>query len=170
MNFFYDRSSIILFIILTMAATVRLLGITSGLPYVFYTDEALIVNHAMAFGTGDLNPHDFIYPSLYMYVLFIIYGMVYLSGRLLALFGSTDDFIRFFFTDATMFYLTGRLIAACSGVASVWMVYRLGRRAYGSQVGLIAAVILCFSVLHVSQSHYIKTHVPAGLLVITTIW
>jgi len=156
--------------ILFLALSVRLLGITYGLPYVFYPDEAILVNHAMAFGTGDLNPHYFVYPSLYMYVLFIVYGLTYLGGRFLGVFGSTDDFIHLFFTDATVFYLPGRLIAAFSGVAAVWVVYRFGRRAYNTQVGLIASAILAFSVLHVSYSHYVKTHVPAGLLVIVTTW
>src|SRR5215467_1592216 len=154
MNFFYDRSSIIFFIILTMAATVRLLGINFGLPYVFYTDEALIVNHAAAFGTGDLNPHDFIYPSLYMYILFFVYGMSYVFGWLAGVFSSTDDFVRLFFNDATLFYLPGRLIAAFSGVATVALVYVYGRRAYDHRVGLIAALFLTFSVMHVEFSHY----------------
>ena len=170
MKLFHDRSLIILWSILILAMSVRLLGINFGLPYVFYPDEALIVNHAMAFGTGDLNPHFFIYPSLYMYVLFIVYGITYVTGQLLGVFGSTNDFIHLFFTDATIFYLPGRLIAAFSGVATVWMVYRLGRRAYNLQVGLMSAAMLSVAVLHVSYSHYIKTHVPAGLLVIITLW
>ena len=164
-----DWATKIVFLVLLLALSVRLLGITYGLPHVFFPDEAVLVNHAMAFGTGDLNPHSFIYPSLYMYVLFSIYGITYVGGRLSGVFGSTDDFIRLFFTDATVFYLPGRLIAALSGVASVWMVYNLGRRAYNSQVGLIAAAILAFSVLHVNYSHFVKTHVPAGLLVIITV-
>jgi dolichyl-phosphate-mannose-protein mannosyltransferase len=145
--------------------SVRLLGINFGLPYVFYPDEALIVNHAMAFGTGDLNPHSFIYPSLYMYVLSFMYGMSYLSGRLIGVLSSTDDFVRLFFNDVTLFYLPGRLIAALSGVATVALVYLYGRRAYDERVGLIAAAFLTFSVMHVQYSHYVKTHVPAGLLV-----
>jgi len=112
MNSFKNPTTFILLLILLLALSVRLLGINYGLPYVLYPDEAVIVNHAMAFGTGDLNPHYFIYPSLYMYVLFIVYGMTYIGGRLLGAFGSTDDFIRLFFTDATIFYLPGRLIAA----------------------------------------------------------
>src|SRR5262245_34634697 len=170
MKSFISRPSIIIATILLSALWVRLLGINYGLPYVFYPDEAVLVNHAMGFGTGDLNPHYFVYPSLYMYVLFFIYGLTYITGSLLGVFGSIDDLIYLFFTDVTLFYLPGRLIAAFSGVASVWMVYKLGRRAYNLKVGLIAAAILAFSVLHVSYSHYVKTHVPAGLLVIITIW
>ena len=160
----------ILAVILFLALALRLLGITHGLPYVLYTDEALIVNHAVAFGTGDLNPHSFVYPSLYMYVLFLIYGLSYVAGWLAGVFASTNDFVRLFFNDATLFYLPGRLIAALSGVISVGMVYILGRRAYNLRVGLIAAAFLSFSVLHVTYSHYIKTHVPAGLLVIIGLW
>ena len=165
MKLFHDRSLIILWSILILAMSVRLLGINFGLPYVFYPDEALIVNHAMAFGTGDLNPHSFIYPSLYMYVLSFMYGMSYLSGRLIGVLSSTDDFVRLFFNDVTIFYLPGRLIAALSGVATVALVYSYGRRAYDERVGLIAAAFLTFSVMHVQYSHYVKTHVPAGLLV-----
>ena len=148
---------------------VRLVGINWGLPYVFYPDEALIVNHAAAFGTGDLNPHFFIYPSLYMYVLSFVYGMSYVFGWLTGVFSSTDDFVRLFFNDATLFYLPGRLIAALSGVATVALVYVYGRRAYDRRVGLIAALFLTFSVMHVEFSHYVKTHVPAGLLVMAAL-
>jgi hypothetical protein len=152
--------------ILFLALVVRLIGITYGLPYVYYPDEAIIVNHAVAFGTGDLNPHYFIYPSLYMYVLFVVYGFTYVIGWLSGTFASTDDFIRLFFNDATFFYLPGRLIAALSGVTSVLVVYLLGRRSRNMSVGAIAGSFLAFAVLHVEFSHYVKTHVPAGLLVI----
>src|SRR5262245_9439517 len=100
-----DPVPVVLLLILALAAAVRLWGIRFGLPYVLYPDEALIVNHALAFGTGDLNPHDFVYPSLYMYVLFVAYGVTYAGGLALGVFGSTDDFIRLFFSDATVFYL-----------------------------------------------------------------
>jgi hypothetical protein len=153
-------------LILLLALVVRVIGITYGLPYVYYPDEAVIVNHAVAFGTGDLNPHYFIYPSLYMYVLFVIYSFIYVIGWLIGTFASTDDFIRLFFNDATPFYLPGRLLAALSGVASVAMVYVVGRRSYNVTVGVVASSFLAFSVMHVEFSHYVKTHVPAGLLVI----
>lgn len=75
-----------------------------------------------------------------------------------------------FFYDATLFYLPGRLISCFSGVVSVGIVYFLGSRAYNIRVGLIAAAFLSFSVLHVDYSHYVKTHVPAGMLVIFGIY
>jgi 4-amino-4-deoxy-L-arabinose transferase-like glycosyltransferase len=160
----------LLAVIIVSALAVRLLGICRGLPYVYYSDESLIVNHAMAFGTGDLNPHSFIYPSLYMYVLFVIYGLSYMAGWVLGMFHSTNDFVRLFFADATLFYLPGRLIAALSGIVSVGVVYLFGRRAYDTRVGLIGAAFLAFAVLHVTFSHFVKTHVPAGMLVIIALY
>lgn len=160
----------LLVLMLALALALRLLGIDFGLPYVFYPDEAVIVNHAVAFGTGDLNPHYFNYPSLYMYVMFVIYGLIYVVGWLTGIFASTADFARLFFNDVTLFYLPGRLISALCGVASVAMVFLLGRRAYNVRVGLISASFLAFSVLHVQFSHFVKTHVPAGLLVIVGLY
>src|SRR6266404_5286496 len=142
----------ILTVILGLALAVRLLGINYGLPYVYNPDEAILVNHAVAFGTGDLNPHFFGYPSLYIYVLFLIYALSYVIGWLTGVFTSTNDFVRLFFNDVTLFYLPGRLIAALSWVMSVGIVYLLGRRAYNIRVGLIAAAFLTFSVLHVTFS------------------
>ena len=53
-----------------------------GLPDLLYGDESSLVNHALGFGKGDLNPHWFEYPSLQMYVLFAIYALVFAAGRL----------------------------------------------------------------------------------------
>lgn len=156
--------------ILLLALVVRLLGIQRGLPYVYYTDEAVTVNHAVAFGTGDLNPHDFTYPSLYMYVLTGVYGLIYAVGRVTGWLASTNDFVRLFFENATVFYLPGRLIAALAGVATVGMVYVFARRAYSSAVGLAAAAFLAVSMAHVKWSHYVKAHVPAGLLVLVALY
>ena len=165
-----DASSVILVAVLALASLVRLIGIRFGLPYVFYPDESLIVNHAMAFGTGDLNPHFFIYPSLLMYVNFFVFGVIYVVGLVTGAFAGADDFIRLFFTNATPFYLPGRLMSALSGIVSVWLVYKLGARIYTRRVGLVASAVLTFAVLHVEFSHYVKTHVPAGLLVVIALW
>lgn len=170
----FDKKNILiniyLVIIILLATIFRLWGITFGLPHVYYTDEAQIVNHAVAFGTGDLNPHNFIYPSLFMYVMFFIYGFIFVFGRIFNIFSSVEDFMSLFFTDVTLFYLPGRLLAAFCGVISIIVLYRFARQAYNERVALIASSFLAFSSLHVTFSHYIKTHVPAGLFVILSLY
>lgn len=153
------RRDLWLLAILLLALGLRLWGIGFGLPGVFHPDEERIVHHALAFGMGDLNPHYFNYPSLSMYLLFIKYGAFYVIGRLVGLFGSIADFQVLFFSDPTAFYLIGRATNALWGTATVLLVYLLGRRAYGVLAGLVAALILAITHLHVTSSHYISTDV-----------
>jgi len=142
------------------ALAVRLYGIDFGLPYVYNRDEAVIVDLAVGFGSGDLNPHFFAYPTLYMYALFGFYGAYFVLGWLFGLISSVYDFALLFFRDPTLFYLTGRLVAATLGTATVPLVYCLGRKVYSTRVGLVAALFLAFAPLHVEFSHYVKTYAP----------
>jgi len=151
------------------ALVVRLWGISYGMPYVLDPDEAVLVNHAMAFGTGDLNPHYFIWPSLFMYLLFGIYGFTYAIGRILGWFSGTTDFVRLFFSDARPFYVPGRYISALSGTATVFVVFRMARKVHSIAAGLIAALFLSFAVQHVAFSHILKTHVLAGLFIVLSV-
>ncbi len=56
-------------VILAVAAALRLWGVTWGLPHAYHPDEGSILIHALGFGTGDLNPHWFRWPSLFMYIV-----------------------------------------------------------------------------------------------------
>ena len=68
--------------ILLLAFFVRVWGNKFGLPQLYYWDEPTVVNRAIRFGSGDLNPHFFYYPALYMYVLFIVSGGYFVFGKL----------------------------------------------------------------------------------------
>src|SRR4029079_11012938 len=49
-------------------AVMRFRGLAFGLPYVPHPDEPAVVNIAQRMlRTGDLDPHHFVYPSLYIY-------------------------------------------------------------------------------------------------------
>ena len=70
----------ILPLILLAGFLLRVWGIAFGLPFLYHADEPIIVNHALAFGAGDLNPHFFKIPPLVSYLLFACYGIYYLVG------------------------------------------------------------------------------------------
>src|SRR5207247_441078 len=53
-----------------LAVALRLIGLRYGLPAVYNPDEVAIVSRALAFAKGDPNPHNFLYPTFYFYVLF----------------------------------------------------------------------------------------------------
>ena len=56
------------------AEWLRAIGLSFGLPAVYNPDEVAIMSRALGFAKGDLNPHNFLYPTFYFYVLFAWVG------------------------------------------------------------------------------------------------
>ena len=108
-----------------------------GLPAVYNPDEVAIMNRALGLGQNDLNPHNFLYPTLYFYALFVWEGLWFVVGRVAGVFDSLADFERAFFVDPTSIYLAGRaadaLVAACRRSCATW---RLGARLFGRTAGV----------------------------------
>jgi hypothetical protein len=128
-----------------------------GLPDLYHPDEPRIVERAVRFHQGDLNPRFFNWPSLYMYVVAGIYGIV---------FGASSDGVPGAFArNPAAFYLVGRLVTAALGTATLAIVYLTGRMAYGRVVGLVASAFLAVDLVHVRDSHWVTTDVPLAFLV-----
>ena len=156
----WNKELLLILLIVTLALGLRVWGVGQGLPASYYPDERHFINRAMSFGTGDLNPHWFHKPALYMYMLFIEYGLFYLIGRAAGFFTGLQDLARLYINDLTAFLLIGRFTTALLGTATVWLVYRLGRRMYGWHVALAAALFLCLTFAHVRSSQQVKADVP----------
>lgn len=152
-------------LILALAFALRIWGIQFGLPNVWCRpDEGVLVSKAMAMGTGDMNPHHFLYPSLSYYFLAALYGAYFVVGRVTGLFGSVSDFEQAYFVDASSFYLLGRIVVALLGAASVLAVHRIASRIESARAGLVAAFFLAIAFLHVRDSHFLTVDVPSTFL------
>ena len=141
--------------ILLLAVAVRLWGIRYGLPWLFYFhDEPQIVLRALRFGTGDLNPHFFIWPgTLLLYLAFASYAGLFAVGRLVGWWAGKEAFVAAYFRDPTAFYLLPRLQSVAFGVWTVWLAWGFGAEAYSVPVGLAAALGLAVNALHAHYSH-----------------
>jgi hypothetical protein len=117
------------------------------------------VNRAIRFHVGDLDPRFFNWPSLYMYVLWAVYGLAF-AGQ-----GVLDAFSK----DVTPFYLIGRTLTALAGTATIAVAYALAAQLAGRGAGLLAALFLTVNLLHIRDSHYITTDVPLTFLVAVAI-
>ena len=159
------RLGIALAAILAIAFSLRVVAVSFGLPAVYNPDEVAIMNRAMGLWANGFNPHNFVYPSLYFYVLFVWEGLWFVAGRAVGLFGSLADFERSFFVDPTSIYIAGRLLSAICGVLTVWVTWRLGERLFGRVAGMAAAALLAVAPLAVRDAHYVKHDVPVTLLV-----
>lgn len=151
--------------VLLLAAALRLWTLRHDLPFSYYGDELHFMRRAMAVGAGDLNPHWFHKPAFFMYLLAFGYGVYFLLGRLAGGFGSTAEFGARFLFDPGPFLLIGRLLVAACGVATVYVVYRLGRKAFGDPwAGVAGAALAAVLAPMVGSAQTIKSDVPCGLL------
>ena len=156
----------LLALICLLALGLRALGLSYGLPAVYNPDETPILNRALTFAKGDLNPHVFVYPTLYFYVLFVWEGLFFVAGRLAGAFDSLAAFQREFFIDPSRHFLAGRMFSVLCGTATVAGVYWLGRRLYDNATGLAAAAFLAVAPIAVRDAHYVKLDVPTTMAVV----
>ncbi len=147
------------------ALAFRLWGVGFGLPDLFHPDEQKIVSTALGFGSGDLNPHFFRYPTFYIYIQFFLYGIYYALGAAFGFFNSSYDFAFKFYSDPTNVYLIGRTSTAILGAAIIIPVFLVGKRLFGAFTGLLATAFTAFSFLLIQDSHFITTDIPVTFLI-----
>jgi 4-amino-4-deoxy-L-arabinose transferase-like glycosyltransferase len=152
--------------IVLAAVALRVAGLGYGLPAVYNPDEVSILSRALAFAKGDLNPHNFLYPSFYFYLLFGWLGAYFALAWATGAVASLQAFQSQFFTDPTNTYLAARTLGVVCGAATVVAVFVLGRRLFGRSAGLCAAVFLAVAPVHVIDSHYVKHDIAATLAIV----
>jgi hypothetical protein len=160
------RETAIVAAVCVAAAGLRLVGLQYGLPAVYNPDETAIMARALSFARGTLDPGNFLYPTFYFYVLFVwvgIYlGALWISGRV----GSVGELQQLYFLAPTGIYTAGRALGVATGVATVALVHRLGRKLMNARAAMAAVVFLAVAPLHVRDSHYVKHDVPATLAIV----
>lgn len=161
-----DRRVQLWLAIAAVALVPRLIGLRYGLPAVYNPDEVAIMSRALAFAKGDLNPHNFLYPTFYFYALFAWEGLTAVLAVATRAVDSFGAFQREFFIDPTRVFVAGRLLTALLGTATVVAVGLLGSRLPSRMAGPAAAILLAVAPLHVLNSHYVKHDVPVTFLIV----
>ena len=156
--------------IVALAAALRLWGLVFGSP-VQHPDEVFLILYPLNFLSGDLNPYSFHKPTLHYYVLGLTYLVRY-AATVVA--GSQWDLSRYaayhYFWDSEALLIWARVVGVAFGVATVWCISRLARAAYDARAGLIAALFLAISVLHVRQSPLAAVDIPLTLWFVGAVW
>jgi 4-amino-4-deoxy-L-arabinose transferase-like glycosyltransferase len=158
-----NHSRLGLVLALLAAAMLRFWALPQGLPFSPGVDEPEVMERAVRMmKTGDFNPHFFDYPSLYMYVQAAVAVFRFAVGAMQGMWNGLAH------APSEEFYVWGRAVTAMLGTATVWIVYRAGMR-WGGRTALLAAVMLAVMPMHVRESHYVLTDVPATFLVMLTL-
>ncbi|MBN3041223.1 MAG: glycosyltransferase family 39 protein [Candidatus Omnitrophica bacterium] len=161
---------ILRFFILISAVILRSWGLGFGLPNrSCRPDEELITDIAASF-LNHFHPQTFFYPSFYKYLVMFFYLIYYGLGRIC---GQFSNYIGFLFTYAVkpqVFFLISRSISVVLGSASVYMVYLIARRLFKEKEALLSALYLAMAYLHVRDSHFGVTDVPATFFILVSIF
>jgi len=150
--------------VLAGAGFLRFYGIDWSLPHLY--EEATPLRRAWemwGFGAGGaftLNPHFFNYPSLFLYVQLAGQAALYAFWWVTGTIAGPADFRDAYLFDPAPFYVVGRSLTALFGLATVWMVFRIGTGVRGLFAGAAAALVLALSPLHAAKSQYIEVDVP----------
>ena len=154
-------------VILALAAGLRVWGIDFGLPHALEArpDERELVHRAVKFFEGDFHPKRFSYPSLFYYLLYLCYWALVLAGKLTGAIESYYDLPFVFVSGSNALHITARLLSAAFGVATVYVVWAIGKRCFGRRAGFLAALFLAVAYLHGRDSHFGVTDVAMTFFV-----
>lgn len=132
--------------ILVLGAVIRIWAING---FGFNTDEAVYAGQAAAIAQDpelkDLFPIFRAHPLLFQFFLALLFS-----------FGAND--------------LLGRLAAVAVGLATVFLVFKLGELLYGRRVGLIAALFLALMPYHVIVTRQVLLDGPMALFATLTLY
>lgn len=165
----------LLFLAIFLAAFVlRVWGAQGSLPYVGHPDEPILVDAATRIvKSGDLNPHNFLYPSAYIYAEAVVVKANVLWGTFRGYYSGPESLPdeSQLFSLASSVYLWIRIFTAIVGALAVALIYMVGRRLFKSRLaGAVGAIVLGVAPLHVEYSHFGLTDVPLTLVGVLVLW
>jgi hypothetical protein len=145
-----------------VALILRLWGLDWQLPHVVYYDELkYALPAASAVFEGGDEPTDFRNPTLFRHLLGLEYRLLVLLGLV-----PPADVDHNLLGTAM---LLARLTVALLGIASVALLYLVGRAVLGRPTGFLAALLLAVNFLHVHLSHFALNDVPATFFLVAAL-
>lgn len=131
---------------------IRFWKIDHGLPHFFYSDEGIFTYLALNMGGQGLNPHYFLHPNLFLYLLLFLDGAFTLGGMAMGIFTRPGDAWQLYVQDPTVFYVIGRSASAVLGTLTIPLTYLIGKKVFNERVGFLGAFFLTFAFLPVQWS------------------
>lgn len=161
-KFTSDPWRMALIFVLLSAAVLRFVAVGFGLPELLHVDEPFEMHRALRLATGDF---DFTRTGKggFYFIIFLELAISFIflfAGRFIT---GPDEFASFFVAHEGAYYWVARSSSACIGIAACFVLYKIASEINGRECGLLGAVLLAVSALHVETSHYATVD---GLLVL----
>lgn len=158
--------------VLLLSLIMGLVGLDHGLPFVYDPDEPVRVElSGTMLANRDLNPHWFGHPaSTTIYLMVAVQAVIYALGLLTGRFNSPQDYRAMFHNDPSIVYLAGRFCMVVFFVLVVFLVIRIGSKAFSRRAGILAGLITALSPLLVSFSKVIRSDIMATFFLLLACW
>src|SRR5438874_2699078 len=112
------------------ALALRVYGVRGSLPYVGHVDEPKLIDSAIHIvKSGKLNPHLYIWPSLYIYLEALVIRAHLMWGTLRGYYAGPQSLpdVTHIFSLAAGVYVWARTLTAIVGAATVALLYVVAR-------------------------------------------
>jgi len=160
-----DKYIIVIMIVISLAFALP--GVKGSLPSLTISDEFQIVERALYCGTGDLNPHLFTWPAqLPVYILFGLFGALYILLYILHRVGSAQDFMLLYLQNPSLFFITARLLSVLISSISIPFVYYLTKKFSNKITAIFSSTAIITSPLFIKMEVIAK---PESYLLLFTI-
>lgn len=163
---------LLLVLILLVALGMRVPGFYGTLPDIYDHDQVNYVDGALRVGAGDIMGGSFKdYPlsRIVYFLLFVLFGIWFVVGRLTGLYGSLDNFVLAYVVDPSQLLLILRAVMLAVTLGTVWLTYAVGSRLFDRRVGLIASFMMAISFLSVYMT-FSKDDVFSAFLILLTLY
>jgi dolichyl-phosphate-mannose-protein mannosyltransferase len=155
-------------IALLTGALLRSCGLRFGFPNpLARTDEEVIVDLGLGV-LSDPNPHFFDWPTLFPYLTGGVYAALFAFERIAGGPMRSAAIAKTFFL--AELHLVPRVLAAIAGSLSIAVLFGAARELLSRRIAAVAAALLAGTYLHVRDSHFGVTDVPATLAMLIALW
>src|SRR3989344_2665350 len=175
----FSQSKWLLIYILAFAFLVRVAGIGYGLPLWLIDDEPPFTLAALKMiQLKTLLPASYLadfqtvlyYPP-YLSYLYLLPFSILLGFKYLFFSGGREQFIYYLTGDLSHFFLIARFLNVLTGVASVYLLYRIGKKIFQNEpIGLLSAFFLSTSLFHILMSANGRHWLPVSFFTILVLW
>lgn len=152
--------------ILLIGLVLRTCGIGFGLPYEYHVDEDQYVRQAATMGSTGLIPANWFNPPLLKYIYLAEFSGLYVIGRLSGQYASVKDFGSQLSLDPTWLYLLARWTSVLMSTITIYLVYRIGVKAYSRTVGILSGFMMAIAFLPVREAHFAVNDSAATLWIV----
>lgn len=151
-----------LILIMFVAIFLRIYGINWGLPskdyyFSYHSDEVHYIRGLSLMEPRKLNfnPHFFNWGTWHYFELGITIGIASLFDVVKLV--KAKEFYYSYPLELAKIYLTGRLLSLLFAIATIYLLYLIGKRFYrNNKIALLAAFFMAINPAHILHSHYLK--------------